>query len=162
LHDSLLKNGLETNEQVQVHRLHTGPVAFSAIKRRTASAFSASDNGSKAIISNALAKPPSLDSTAAAGAGRVSATAFDRLRRAFSGLLVQPVVQRESSVAVSRDRLRLRTTSPQIVVLEVAGSSPASHPFQKKQASPFEGWPVVVDGLRFSLGLPTATCESLI
>ncbi len=103
-------------------------MACSAIKRRTASAFSASDNGSIAIINNALAKPPSLDSTAAAGA--FSVPALDRPRRAFSGLLVQPVVQRASSVAVSLDRLGLGTTLSQIVVLEVAGSNPVSHPSQ--------------------------------
>ena len=43
-------------------------------------------------------------------------------------LLVQPVVQRESTVAVSLDRLGLGTIIPQIVVLEAAGSSPVSHP----------------------------------
>ena len=41
---------------------------------------------------------------------------------------MQPVVQRESSVAVSLDRLGLGTRMPQIVVLEAAGSSPVSHP----------------------------------
>gem|GEM_PF-6696223 len=72
-------------------------------------------------------EPPSLDSTAVAGA--VSATAFDRLRRAFSGLLVQ----RESSVAVSSDRLGLRTTVPQIGVSEthtVLGHSRLRHVLQ--------------------------------
>ena len=82
------------------------------------------DNGSKAIINNALAKPPSPDSTAAAGA--VSATAFDRLRRAFFVLLVQPVVQRESSVAVSPDRFPLGTRCARHGMQEVIGSTPLS------------------------------------
>ena len=56
----------------------------------------------------------------------------------FSGLLVQQVVQRESSVAVSLDRLGLGTRCPRPPKPKVAGSTPARD--IKKEACFFHFW----------------------
>ena len=95
---------------------------FPSNNRRTASALSESDNGSEAIINRALAKSPSLESTTAEGAA--STLTFDRLRRVFSVSLVQPLVQRESGVAVSSGRLSVATLPPCLCKAGVEGSSP--------------------------------------
>jgi len=133
LHDFLLKNGLPTHEQVQVHGPHTGPTACSAINRRTASAFSASDNGSEAIINNAAENESPL-----------IGGDFDLLDtdsppdspRSFSGSPGQQVVQRESFVAVTPDRLPLGTRCPRNGMQEVIGSTPLSSNDLRRQVFP--------------------------
>ena len=85
--------------------------------RLTASALSASDRGSPAIITRAAAKP-SEPVTPAPGVGP--------FERAFSGELVQPVVQPAESFGVSPDGLSLGIVDDLLGVQEVAGSNPVS------------------------------------
>ena len=56
--------------------------------------------------------------------GAAAEAAFDRLRRAFSVSLVQPLVQRESAVAVTSDRFPLGTLERCVRNAEVEGSTP--------------------------------------
>jgi len=93
---------------------------------RTASAFSASDNGSRASILIAAAKSVSTGAgftSAVASALPAEAASAPRPCR-FWGLLVQPLVQQESAVAATSDRFPLGTLDLQLVTLEAAGSSP--------------------------------------
>gem|GEM_PF-3995257 len=94
---------------------------------RTASAFSASDNGSRLSILSAAAKSVSTGfvalTSAVASAPPAEAASAPRPCR-FWGLLVQPLVQQESAVAATSDRFPLGTLDLQLVTLEAAGSSP--------------------------------------
>ena len=68
--------------------------SFAVSNRRTASAFSASDSGSPAIITSAAAKSPGPFAPVGSGfASGVGGAAFNGLRRVFSGWLVQTLVQ---------------------------------------------------------------------
>ena len=74
-------------------------------------------------MARAAVKPPVAGSaTASLGA------ASERLSCVFCGSLVQTLVQTFGGIAVTADGIALRTASFQIVVLDVAGSSPVSHP----------------------------------
>ncbi len=85
--------------------------------RLTASALSASDKGSPAIIIRAAAKPsePVAPAPGVAPFGR-----------AYSVELVQPVVQPGESIGVSPDGLSLGIAAHLLGVQEVAGSNPVS------------------------------------
>ncbi len=94
---------------------------------RTASAFSASDNGSRASILSAAVKSVSTGLVAPTSAGiptaPTEAASAPRFRR-FGGLLVQTLVQTAEPLDATSDRFPLGTLDRQLVTLEAAGSSP--------------------------------------
>ena len=81
----------------------------SAINRRTASAFSASDNGSEAIIANAAENESALigsdsDLPTTEPSALLETDSPPASPRSFSGELVQPVVQRRERRFTTRCR----------------------------------------------------------
>ncbi len=95
--------------------------ARSAINRRTASAFSASDNGSEAIIASAAEnESPLIGSNSA----RLETAPPTTSPRSFPGELVQPVVQPDSSVATTPCRQSVVRWERCVRNAEVEGSTP--------------------------------------
>ena len=104
---------------------HWRDVGFAAISRRTASAFSASDIVSPAIITSAVAKSVAIGADLTSGVSTPPTEAASaRGFRRFFGSLVQAVVQSPESVAATSDRLSLGTLRSHVRDVEAAGSIP--------------------------------------